>query len=114
VSSAGHPLPLILRADGTVDTVGRPGTLLGVAEDPDLCDEDSELSPGDCLLLYTDGLLDAHAPASAHRPSDVADVLASCKGLPAADVLARIETAMLRAGDGPPRDDVALLALRRV
>ena len=30
LSSGGHPLPYVLRADGSVEAVGEPGTLLGV------------------------------------------------------------------------------------
>src|SRR3954452_13517092 len=33
-ASGGHPLPLVLRANGTVEAVGAPGTLLGVVPDP--------------------------------------------------------------------------------
>ncbi|HEX5895731.1 MAG TPA: PAS domain S-box protein, partial [Thermoleophilaceae bacterium] len=35
VACGGHPLPLLLRADGSVEAVGAPGTLLGVVPDPD-------------------------------------------------------------------------------
>ena len=35
-ASGGHPLPILLRADGSVEAVGRPGTLLGVLPDPQL------------------------------------------------------------------------------
>ena len=34
VASGGHPMPLLLKADGSVTSVGRPGTLLGVVADP--------------------------------------------------------------------------------
>ena len=34
VSAGGHPLPLVLRAGGGVETVGSPGTLLGIVDDP--------------------------------------------------------------------------------
>ena len=62
LSNAGHPLPLVLRAGGTVQPIGAHGTLLGVARDPDLSDATVELGPGDALVLYTDGLTDAYAP----------------------------------------------------
>ena len=61
VSNGGHPLPLVLRSDGTVETVGAHGTLLGVVPDPVLRDEAVELRAGDGLVLYTDGLTDAYA-----------------------------------------------------
>ena len=35
VSSGGHPLPVVLRAGGEVESAGEPGTLLGVVPDPD-------------------------------------------------------------------------------
>jgi sigma-B regulation protein RsbU (phosphoserine phosphatase) len=45
VSSGGHPLPIVLRADGTLHTAGSPGTLLGVFEDPTLVAEAIDLGP---------------------------------------------------------------------
>ncbi len=40
-----------------------PGTLLGLIADPELQDSSTELRPGDTLVLYTDGLTEARAPA---------------------------------------------------
>ena len=42
-ASGGHPLPLLLRRDGTVETVGAAGTLLGVVPDPTFVDRSLEL-----------------------------------------------------------------------
>jgi PAS domain S-box-containing protein len=56
MATGGHPLPLVLRADGTVDTAGSPGSLLGILEDPDLSQTQVELGPGDALVLVTDGV----------------------------------------------------------
>ena len=58
ISCAGHPLPQLVRSDGTITSVGRHGTLLGVTDDVRLADTHSRLEPGDTLVLYTDGLLD--------------------------------------------------------
>ena len=46
LASGGHPLPLLLRADGSVEQVGATGTLLGVVPDPDLEDRAVTLGPG--------------------------------------------------------------------
>ena len=62
LAAAGHPLPLVLRADGVVEQVGLHGTLLGAFPDPELSEATVELLPGDALVLYTDGLTDAYAP----------------------------------------------------
>ena len=63
VACGGHPLPALRRADGTVEPVGVPGTLLGLLPEPELQDRSTELRPGDTLVLYTDGLTEARAPA---------------------------------------------------
>src|SRR5207237_1579606 len=55
-SCGGHPLPLVLRSTGEVETVGRPGTLLGIFEDAELADDAAVLGPGDAVILYTDGI----------------------------------------------------------
>lgn len=69
VCLAGHPRPLVRRADGRVREVGRPGTLLGVVEDVDLADTRFRLAPGDLLLLYSDGAYEARpAPGAPPRP----------------------------------------------
>src|SRR3954447_19647602 len=47
ISMGGHPLPVLLRADGSVELVGAPGTLLGIVPDPNLDDYAVTLDPGD-------------------------------------------------------------------
>ena len=56
LACGGHPLPLIVHPDGTVEAVGRLGTLLGTDIDPLLADVTVELEMGDVLVLYTDGV----------------------------------------------------------
>jgi sigma-B regulation protein RsbU (phosphoserine phosphatase) len=60
---AGHDRPLLLR-DGTVQTLGGTGACLGILEQDDLhlSEEQAVLSPGDRLVLYTDGLTDVMSP----------------------------------------------------
>jgi integral membrane sensor domain MASE1/anti-sigma regulatory factor (Ser/Thr protein kinase) len=111
-SNAGHPLPLVLRAAGTVEPIGSHGTLLGVAPEPTLSDADIELAPGDALVLYTDGLTDAYAPGSIASPADLAAALEPCHGMPAAEITRAVAQALLGDGAKQPRDDIALLVLR--
>ena len=55
---AGHPLPLLVRA-GEVDPVGQPGPLAGTLDQPRWQVTPLELSRGDQLVLYTDGVTEA-------------------------------------------------------
>ncbi|MDQ4005544.1 MAG: SpoIIE family protein phosphatase, partial [Actinomycetota bacterium] len=58
ISSGGHPLPLLVREGGEVETVGKSGTLLGVLDDPQVADHSVQLARGDTLVLFTDGVMD--------------------------------------------------------
>ncbi|MDQ1445101.1 MAG: hypothetical protein QOI20_1565 [Acidimicrobiaceae bacterium] len=59
IACGGHPLPLLLRADGTLEEAGAPGMLLGLFPDVDPADVSVELRPGDAVVFYTDGVTEA-------------------------------------------------------
>ena len=103
----------MLRADGTVEAVGEPGTLLGVLPEVELSDTAVQLGQGDLMVLYTDGVTEARGPdGHARRGRSWQAVLASCAGLDANSVAARIESAALEIQEGNPRDDIAILVVR--
>jgi anti-sigma regulatory factor (Ser/Thr protein kinase) len=102
----------VLRAGGTVEPIGSHGTLLGIAPDPTLDDAEIELAPGDALMLYTDGLTDAYAPASIVSPADLAAALEPCQGMPAEEITRAVARTLLVDDGRQPRDDIALLVLR--
>jgi serine phosphatase RsbU (regulator of sigma subunit) len=58
---AGHPRPLVLRGGRIVKTLeGHPGVPFGVARGPRMFAEET-LEPGDQIVLYTDGVVEARA-----------------------------------------------------
>ncbi len=58
-TNAGHPPPLLLRADGTASLLhSEPDLLLGLDPDTPRSDSTVDLQPGDSVLLYTDGLVE--------------------------------------------------------
>jgi PAS domain S-box-containing protein len=112
VASGGHPLPMLLRADGTVEPVGEPGTLLGVLPDPNLEDRSLVLSPGDALVFYTDGVIESRGLDVLFDEDRLRELLAECAGRGADAIAARVEDAAVAAKNGSPRDDIAVLVLR--
>jgi PAS domain S-box-containing protein len=112
VASGGHPLPMLLHTDGTVEAIGEPGTLLGVLPDPNLEDRSLALSPGDVLLFYTDGVIEGRGASALLDEDGLRRLLAECAGAGADAIAARVEDAAVAAQEGNPRDDIAVLVLR--
>ncbi|HWM09515.1 MAG TPA: SpoIIE family protein phosphatase [Solirubrobacteraceae bacterium] len=111
VACGGHPLPLVVRADGRAEEVGVPGTLLGLVPSPDLQDGTVDLREGDTLLLYTDGLTEAGAPKHVWAPEDLEAAAREAARGSVTETVDRLLDAAI--GSLPAvRDDVALLALR--
>jgi GAF domain-containing protein len=109
VASAGH-LPPLLRRCGAVTAVGRPGTLLGAFEDILLPDDTHvDLRSGDLLLLYTDGISEAHAGGRFFEER-LLGIVASAGPSPAAVADALVDEVVAFRG-GPLGDDVALLGV---
>ena len=55
---AGHPHPMLMRG-GEATPVGNPGPMLGVVDDPVWDGVTVSVEPGDQLVLYTDGVIEA-------------------------------------------------------
>ena len=115
LACGGHPLPLVLRASGAVEPVGRLGTLLGADVEPVLDRRRRSSSrAGDLLVLYTDGVTEVRAGREelfGHR--DLAALLgalrAACRPTRSPQ---RVQDAVLDAAGGRPRDDIAILVAR--
>jgi sigma-B regulation protein RsbU (phosphoserine phosphatase) len=110
--NAGHPPPLLLRrgravrqlAGGRRMPLGLPDTVAEFGQE--------SLEPGDWLLLYTDGVVDAHHPGGeifgVDRLVDLAEQCAA-NDLPAPETLRRLSHAVIDHQAGPPKDDATLL-----
>jgi PAS domain S-box-containing protein len=106
VAGGGNLLPLLVRAGGDVEPIGRTGTLLGVVRDPEVGETAVRLEPGDALVLATDG---------AAGPDDgLAALLRENAGRSAAEIARAVEEGAVAAGGGRLRDDAAVVVLRAV
>jgi phosphoserine phosphatase RsbU/P len=111
VALAGHPSPLLLRADvARAVEVGIGGQLLGIFPTVSVHDQDIDLGPGDRLVLYTDGVTEGRHGSDFYGEDRLDDIVASCRG-PAQDTADRIAAHALAFQEGDPADDIAIVVV---
>jgi PAS domain-containing protein len=111
LGSAGHPWPVLVRADGRTQVLQGGGLPLGIFPDAEPATQELDLQPGDLLFLFTDGLISACGPHMVDFEDRLTDELAALAGEPAARVVSRVEEVVLEIGGGELRDNVTMLAL---
>ena len=114
VSSAGHPLPVVVRASGMVEFVGRPGMLVGVSDDFEVHEERVSIDRGDAVVFYTDGVTERRTTSRMFGEALLLDTLAATAGRSAAGIAADLERAVDDYAADPLRDDLAILVVRRL
>jgi serine phosphatase RsbU (regulator of sigma subunit) len=112
VGSGGHPLPFVLRGDGSVEQPGRPGTLLGILPEITVHEERIVLRPGDGIVLWTDGVSDRRGDGELFGEERLRELLESAGGGSPREVADAIEQAVVGFSATEPQDDIALLVLR--
>jgi PAS domain S-box-containing protein len=113
LACGGHPLPLRLGGDGTVQAVGRGGVLLGAVAGGHWPQTRVRLQPGQTLLFYTDGATDVPGDAGRFGDERLAVVAAGGSADPEV-VVARVDRALEDYRRGRVTDDRALLAVQCV
>ncbi|WP_026422068.1 PP2C family protein-serine/threonine phosphatase [Actinokineospora inagensis] len=108
--SAGHPPPLVVRRDGAVEEAGCTGRLLGVLADLRLRGWRDRLRPGDLVILFSDGLIEARDAAGGFFGDvELARSLRELRSLP----LPSLVDGLISGSDRyHVNDDVAVLAIR--
>ncbi len=112
-ATAGHPPPVRVTAAGAQICPLARGLPVGVLPDFEYREKSLELNPGDRLLLYTDGALEAIDEDDREMGEQrLLDTLAEFHHLPAADSLdAVVDKVEAWWPEGRPQDDVTLLAI---
>ena len=115
LANGGHPPALILRDNGRVEQVtGETGMLLGLFPDASIVDQSVRLLPGDAIVLYTDGVIEARKPGSGEffGQEKLESLLSQCAGRTADGIARRLELAVIDHQAGQTLDDVAILVVR--
>ena len=111
-TNAGHYLPIIVRADGSVERLGMGGPVLGVLAEADYEQASIAMAQGDRLVLFTDGLTEARNAADEefgeHRLLAAAIEHRACS---APSLQARLADAVATFTGGHLQDDATLIVL---
>jgi sigma-B regulation protein RsbU (phosphoserine phosphatase) len=111
-TNAGHYLPMLVRADGTVERLGIGGPVLGVLAEAEYEQAQVVLDPGDRIVLFTDGLTearDAHDEEFGEDRLQQAAVAHRACSAPA--LQARLTAAVAAFTGGQLQDDATLMIL---
>jgi sigma-B regulation protein RsbU (phosphoserine phosphatase) len=115
--NAGHPAPLVLRRDGSLELLGTGGPVLGAVFDTPFISGRTALSPGDTLLGYSDGILECQNTRGDQFGMDrLVEATRSAVGAGSADaVLFSVLGATQDFAAGEARtDDLALMVVHRL
>ena len=109
----GHPPPLAVRADGTVEPVGALGSAIGLLQDVDVAEVELLLAEGDSLFLFTDGVSEARgAGGSLFGETGLSTALARVAGHSAATQAEALLAEVLDLQAQHTADDLAILVLQ--
>ena len=112
LSSAGHPQPVLVRADGTVGFVGSSGDLLGVLDEVEVGDDEVQLGAGDALVFYTDGVTERRDGSTMFGEYNLLSACRSAAGGSADDIAGALEQAVRTFSVDASRDDMAVLVVQ--
>ena len=110
--NAGHCLPALRREEGAVELLPPTGPVIGILDFGDWTVIERQLAPGDVLLLYSDGILEATSPEGEEFGTGrVAEALRT-GGAGASDIVGSLLRTVGAHRGGPlPEDDSTVMAI---
>jgi sigma-B regulation protein RsbU (phosphoserine phosphatase) len=113
--NAGHNPPFVIRADGSVETLGPTGMPVGIIEESSYRTGEVTLAPGDLITLYSDGIPETQREDDEEYGEDNFEkLLVAERGNDLAGLFEKLQDELKEfREDAPIGDDVTLLILRR-
>jgi sigma-B regulation protein RsbU (phosphoserine phosphatase) len=109
---AGHPAPMLIHADGTVEQPEVTGRLAGALPTEGGYQEVTlTLGPGDALLLFSDGIHEARGEGGLYGLDRLRTLLGRYAGTGATTIVEAVERDVVEHLDGNGHDDMTALAI---
>jgi serine phosphatase RsbU (regulator of sigma subunit) len=114
VASGGHPPPRLVHAEGEVEGLEAPGLVLGIESGQPYEELRRPFAPGDAVVLYTDGVVEARRNSELYGEARLDKLLADKRDLTAQDLAEAVLEDCRRWVGGDLRDDCAIVVVRRL
>ena len=111
LAAAGHPGPIVLRADGRVEQVEVSGTAIGLRPNARYDAAFVALNHGDAMLMFTDGVDEARGDDGFYGVARLMAFLPAYAGASPEVICEAAEQNVVEYLDGRSHDDIALLAI---
>jgi PAS domain S-box-containing protein len=112
LAAAGHPDAIHVSEDGPAQLGG--GALLGALSRTEVASHSIAVAPGDTLILYTDGWLEAGSVETHRQPEELAEMAHGLADAELSELTQRLHRDAVTRGGGALRDDMVILALRPI
>ena len=112
-ASAGHPAPLLVSTGGKVTPLAVGGLALGVDTGQEYREDRARLEPGDLVVIFTDGVIEARRDGELYGEARLEDVLTSARALPPAEIARAAVDACRAFAGGELADDCAVVVIKR-
>ena len=114
-ANAGHDRPILISSLGNPMVLDEAGLVLGLLEESGYENDSVALAPGEALVIYSDGIIDATNTDDVEFGKDrLLELLAGLRGAPADVLLDRIVGDVRRhSGEAPQTDDMTVVVVRR-
>lgn len=113
VAVAGHPAPVVIRADGTLEPIGEPAPPVGLFDQIDVQAVATRLAVGDSIIVTSDGVTEARTPSGEFVDDLLDRVLPNVAGQSAATIAAAVDGAVVAVERARTRDDVTIVVISR-
>ncbi len=112
-SSAGHPPPVLVRSNGSTETLNHRGPSIGIGCDETISQQSIKLQTGDKILLYTDGLIENRNSAGVFFGKQrFYEIVNKCRSQSVQKIVESVyATTKEFRQQAKPEDDVSILGL---
>ena len=114
VASGGHPPPRLVHEDGSVESLEAPGLVLGIEPGQPYEELRRPFAPGDAVVLYTDGVVEARRNSELYGEARLDKLLTENRELTAQHLAETVLEHCRRWVGGDLRDDCAIVVVRRL